>query len=67
MQSGGISAPPYCNKLLSRHERWIFPVAVLGKLSINSIQRGYFQGPMARYANLELFKARGYHRFPGGP
>src|SRR5260370_4163809 len=26
--------------------RWIFPVAVLGRLSTTSIQRGYFHGPI---------------------
>ncbi len=29
-------------------KRWILPVAVLGRLSTNSIQRGYFQGPIVR-------------------
>ena len=27
-------------------KRWIFPVAVFGKLSTSSIQRGYFHGPI---------------------
>src|SRR4029078_6532747 len=27
-------------------KRWIFPVAVFGKLSTTSIQRGYFHGPV---------------------
>ena len=30
-------------------KRWIFPVAVFGRLSTNSIQRGYFHGPIARF------------------
>ncbi len=42
--------PPLRLIALSRSmKRWIFPVAVFGRLSTNSIQRGYFQGPMLRF------------------
>src|ERR1700727_2213988 len=37
----GLAASPSRNL-----NRWIFPVAVFGKLSTTSIQRGYFHGPI---------------------
>src|SRR5450830_1235555 len=43
-------SPPFRLSPLSRSKkRWTFPVAVFGRLSTNSIQRGYFQGPIARF------------------
>ena len=49
-ERGHQRLPPFKLSPLSRSmKRWIFPVAVFGKLSTNSIQRGYFQGPIARF------------------
>ena len=43
-------SPPFALSSLSRSmKRWIFPVAVFGRLSTNSIQRGYFHGPIVRF------------------
>src|SRR5438552_2875102 len=45
-QAGGREGHGFAASPSRNLKRWIFPVAVFGKLSTTSIQRGYFHGPI---------------------